>query len=171
MQTHIHKKEKSPTIKCPKCGASNLTSQKSCGKCGFRFERRGGEANKGKMPFGSVSGARGVGEEQGKFSNNEGRAGFAGGENSHGGGYGAGFSGMGENMQGMPAHGGGAGNADSGEGVDAGKEETHKVPDKFAKNGQSEGLLKSRKQWVQCPVCNSDIRPDAKRCPRCGHKN
>jgi len=167
MQTHVHKKEKSPTIICPKCGASNLTSQKSCGKCGFRFERRGGEANREGRLFGNVSGARGVGE--GGFSGGE-RGDFSGGGSANrigGRGSAAGFSGMGgagENNNSL-ARGGGE-DAD-----DAGKEEAPKVPDTFAKNGKSEGLIKSRKQWVQCPVCNSDIHPDVKRCPRCGHKN
>ncbi|MDE1798390.1 MAG: zinc-ribbon domain-containing protein [Candidatus Micrarchaeota archaeon] len=43
-------------------------------------------------------------------------------------------------------------------------------PKSIPEKGVSEGLLSSRGQWVNCPRCGADLKPDAKRCIRCGYK-
>jgi ribosomal protein L40E len=135
MQAQMHKKDKSPVIRCPRCHAENLAVQSRCGKCGYVFPTKG-----------SFKGERK-------------------GENDNG---------MGDGM-GAPVPppipgsgiGGGIENPDP-----PASDEPPKLtrPKHIPESGVSEGLVKSRGQWMSCPRCGADVKPDAKRCVRCGHR-
>ncbi|MFH1306505.1 MAG: hypothetical protein ABIH83_02500 [Candidatus Micrarchaeota archaeon] len=73
MQTHKHKKEKENVVKCPRCGAGNVATQKRCGKCGYVFPDRGPkkgqngaifDAGGGKPPQINIEGQIQEGEEE-----------------------------------------------------------------------------------------------------------
>lgn len=136
MQAQVQKKDKSPVVRCPRCGAENVAAQDRCGRCGFVFPVE--KAHRGQrvgarapmMPGGAPPTA-GAPEPS-----------FSGGDWMDG-------TEMAE--PGQPPSG-------------------PVTPKKLLSRGVSEGLVRDRGAWKNCPRCGADLKPDAKRCIRCGFK-
>ncbi len=73
----------------------------------------------------------------------------------------------------MPGSGGMAGEMGGVEGQPGAEaEEPPKLtrPKHIPEKGVSEGPMASHGKWLSCPRCGADIKPDAKRCVRCGYR-
>lgn len=131
----MKKKESTPVIKCPRCHASNLTSQSKCGKCGYIFPHARAKNSSFDPSLGAANTSSG-GEAEAIDEN----IGVEGGGSEE-------VEGAGEELPPEP-----------------------EVPKHLIGKGQSEGPLTSRGEWRQCPRCGADLKPDMKRCIKCGLK-
>lgn len=164
MQASIFKKKgSSHVIKCPRCGAENLTSQSHCGKCGFLFPKEEKDAHKDRkdspggaaVGFGSSGGSAGAGNSFG------GSGGSAGGS--------APPPAPPRALGGPPITQG----TDSDQPVQVDEQgnpvEAPKILTAHQKMDTStEGVIKERGQWMKCPRCFADVKADSIRCMHCG---